>query len=304
MVIFKNIKMKITSSVIGLIFVFFCFSCSKELEVNEPDLAVSVEKQTVKLGDTVHFQFSGHADYITFYAGEDGSAYPNRFRTKIESAKPQLEFTSLGKFGTQLNTLRLLISTNFNGKVVKDDIYAADWIDITDRANLSTGADMPSGVIDLSDFTDHPQVNIAFKWVAKNLNNPQKSWWITNFSLKTIAPDGKVLPLISTLSEGGWLAHSVEGDARKWRITAADLYIGANANEADNEDWVITKAINLAAVNPDKGLPIKDLSGPVMSHSHIYTKPGIYKATFVMANTNVYDAREVVKEVEITVEEE
>src|SRR5690606_14427243 len=125
MVIFKNKKMKIISSVIGLIFVFFCFSCSKELEVNEPDLAVSVEKQTVKLGDTVHFQFSGHADYITFYAGEDGSAYPNRFRTKIESAKPQLEFTSLGKFGTQLNTLRLLISTNFNGKVVKDDIYAA-----------------------------------------------------------------------------------------------------------------------------------------------------------------------------------
>ncbi len=293
--------MKIIAFSMGLIFAFSCFSCSKKLEIKEPDLVVNVEKQTINVGDTAYFQLSGNADYITFYAGEDGTTYSNRLRTKIEGAKPQLQFVSLGKYGTQLNTLKLLISTNFNGKVVKDDIYAAEWIDISDRANLSTGADSPSGIIDLSDFTEFPQVNIAFKWDVKNLNTPQKSWWITNFSLKTLSPDGKVLPLISTLSEGGWLAHSVAGDARKWRITAADLYIGGSSNEPDNEDWVITKAINLAAVNPDKGLPIKDLSGSVNQWSHVYSKAGTYKATFVMANTNVYDSREVVKVVEITV---
>jgi hypothetical protein len=292
-------KIRIYLLVLPLMSCFF--SCSKSIEISSPEFNVTVAKQTYNVNEAVEFKFSGSADYVTFYDGSDGHNYEFRERTSIEGAVPQLKFDSEGKFGTQVNTLALLVSRNFNGQLNKESIYDAKWIDITDRATLSAGTVVSSGTIDLSDFIQRGPIHIAFKYIGKNMATPQKTWYITNFSLNTLAPGGKVLPIVPDLASGGWLEHSVAGDARKWRITAANLYIGANANEPDNEDWVITKPLQLTSVNPDAGLAIKDLSGPVSQYAHTYKEAGVYKVVFVAVNGNVYDRKQVVKEVMVTI---
>src|SRR5690606_18126264 len=72
---------------------------------------VSSKKKTYKVGEPVEFLIAGDADYITFYSGAKGEAYEDRY---TKTAIPQLKFDNIGKFGTQLNTLSLLVSSDFN----------------------------------------------------------------------------------------------------------------------------------------------------------------------------------------------
>ena len=101
------------------------FSCSKSIEISSPEFNVTVAKQTYNVNEAVEFKFSGSADYVTFYDGSDGHNYEFRERTSIEGAVPQLKFDSEGKFGTQVNTLALLVSRNFNAEIKKESIYVA-----------------------------------------------------------------------------------------------------------------------------------------------------------------------------------
>ncbi len=279
-------------------------SCDNAIEVVAPTFDVRTEKLEYRVDDTVHFIFSGDAEYITFYAGDKESEYKHRFRTQIAHAKPILNFTSEGKFGLPERNLTLRIATDFNGTMNTENILKADWEDISDRVNFSTGTIVPSGDIDLSDFIGYPRIHLAFKYVGiGNTAQPQKTWFIRDFVLQTYDEENNTYPIINDLSEGGWLQHSVEGDTRVWRITAADLYLGANANEPSNEDWVITKAINLASISPDKGVPIKTLTGTAEPLYHIYTEPGEYVVTFVAKNQNVYGEQEIIREVHLSIKE-
>lgn len=292
----KNIRFIIALYALTLV------SCSNEIEVETPVFEITTASNTYKAGETVIFNIEGYADYITFYSGEIGANYDYRERTQIEGAKPKLAFVSTVKYGKPADSLRLLISGNFNGTVTKEGIYKAKWIDITDRAVISTGTDVSSGVIDLSDFIEKPLVNIAFKYIG--VGSPtasQKSCWIKEFELKTLDSKGLEYPLIPTLNEAGWVQCNILGENRKWTISGSQLFIGANANEDSNEDWVITKSISLASLKPDKGTPIKSLSGPIKEWSHIYAEPGIYKVVFRAANSNIYGNREVLKEITLNI---
>ena len=277
-------------------------SCDNRIEVTTPTFDVKTERSSYKVDDTVHFIFSGDAEYITFYAGDEGAEYKHRFRTQIANAKPVLNFTSEGKYGPPERNLSLLLATDFNGVMNTENIKKANWQDISDKVNFSTGTIVPSGDIDLSAFIGFPQIHLAFKYVGiGNTTQPQKTWYIRDFVLKTYDEDNNTYSIVDNLSEGGWLQHSVEGDTRKWRITAADLYLGANANEPSNEDWVITKTLNLAAITPDNGTPIKTLTGTAEPLSHVYTEPGEYVVTFVAKNQSIYGEQEVIREIHLSI---
>src|SRR5690606_819161 len=132
----------------------------------------------------------------------------------------------------------------------------------------------------------------------------QKTWTVMDFMLNTYDDEGIAYPIIGDMSQAGWLQHSVEGDARKWRIQPNELWLGANANEDSNEDWVITKALNLASIAPDNGIAIKTLTGTIEPLYHIYTEPGEYTVTFVAKNQSVYGEQEIIREIHLTIEEE
>ena len=192
---------------IFLLPVISMMACDRSLEFDTPDWQVSVDKNVVKVGDTVRFSFSGSADYVTFYAGGEGSNYLYRERTNVDGVIPSMQFTSYRQWGTQVNTLNILISADYNGIANEENIYKAGWTDITDRATLSTGADnTPSGSIDLSDFKDEKLIYVAFKFQGWQNTSAQRTWTIKNFQINSLTPEGKLLAVIPTINAAGWVA--------------------------------------------------------------------------------------------------
>src|SRR5690606_15966755 len=156
--------------------------------------------------------------------------------------------------------------------------------------------------IDLSDFVSFPQIHLAFKYVGiGNTAQAQKTWTITDFVLSTYDVDDNTYPIVRSHSGGGRLQPSAAGDTRAWSRPVAGVGYGANANEPSNEDWVITKALNLASINPDNGVAIKTLTSTVEPLSHVYTEAGDYVVTFVAKNQSIYGEQEVVREIHLSI---
>ena len=63
---------------------------------------------------------------------------------------------------------------------------------------------------------------------------------------------------------------------------------GANYDFATNED-------------PDRGVPIKDISERLESFSYIYSDPGVYKAVFVAINAAGTKRESALKQIDLTI---
>ena len=83
-------------------------ACDKVLEIQEPDLNIQVDETEYHIGDTVKFEFSGTADFVTFFSGEPGREFQYKDRTFIEGL-PKLQFTTYNQ-ATQPGSLKLLVS--------------------------------------------------------------------------------------------------------------------------------------------------------------------------------------------------
>ncbi|MDR2283392.1 MAG: DUF5017 domain-containing protein [Sphingobacterium sp.] len=289
---------------------FFFLSCENAIVVNSPTFDVHVDKLVYKVKDTVRFSFSGDVEYLMFYSGERGAEYEHRLRTKVENAKPILKFENEFKYGPIERRFKLFVLTDFSGIMDADGINNATKHDISDRVNFSpppgkSGVWFDSGDIDLSDFVKYRQVNLAFQFVTEEMGvGNQGTLTIQNLSLTTYDEKQNAYPVLRELSDGGWLAYSFLGPNRVWRIRPQDLYIGVNPKEPANDDWVITKALDLSSILPDKGVPLKRLTSQLEDYKHVFTKAGEYVVTFVAKNENVYGEKEVLKKLNITIKEE
>lgn len=289
---------------------FFCslclmFSCRK-LEVATPGFDVSIAAATFKVGDTVRFNFSGQADNITFYSGEPGFSYKYKDRITADGI-PQLQFMSYLQNKGETNTLKLLVSTDFNGAYDSTGIQNATWTDITSQAVLSTGVDRtPSGIVDFSAFakTQKP-VYIALRYQGYYSDVlKQPTWSIRSFDIKHELPD-KVSTIVAT-TQVGWAAVDLKNPTVVWNVpTSGQVVINgtiAGSTKEDNDDWLISRAFDLRTVIRDAGLSIRDLgSATIDNYYYIYSKPGTYTLTFVAFNDSIDEHREVVREFTITV---
>lgn len=277
-------------------------ACNKH-EVENPAFDVTTAKTTYKAGDAITFNISGNPDLLVFFSGEPGKKYENINRIKADG-KPILKFVTSAQNGTQINSLAVLISADFNGTYSPGGIAAATWTDITSKATLSAGtANVASGDIDLSDFAGAERVFIAFKFTGQqSATSPQRQWTITNFVLNNVLTDGTVFPLFANISAPNWLAIDVANPAAKWTVSASQLLINGGAvNSANNEDWVVSSGVNLKTITPDFGTPIKDFTSLLPSYTYKYTAAGNYTATFLGSTNNVYGKKEVVKTVSLTI---
>jgi Domain of unknown function (DUF5017) len=288
-----------------LLLSFIFYSCSYE-EVSNVVFDVTTEKTAYKKGDTVKFNFIGNPDFIGFYSGEQGFDYAFKDRTVLEG-KAQMQFTTYKQNGTQLNSLQLLVSTDFKNVYDKNKlgIQSGKWTDITSRATLSDGADnTPSGVLDISDFaSQYKQVYVAFrKMDASSPTLKPNQWTIKNFNLDVKLADGTLYP-IANLSNAGWLAVDSLNSTYKWAISSTSLVCaGGNLNSPANEDWVITKALTPLNINADRAIPVKWLDTKrTPSYTYIYNTPGTYRVVFVASNQNIYDKKEITKEMTLVV---
>lgn len=274
-------------------------ACNKK-EVAELDFNVSVEKTTYKAGDTVNFKITGNPEQLTFYSGEKGSQYSNRERTTADGV-PQLNFSSYMQYGTQTNTLKLLVSSDFNGTYNAASIAAASWTDITSKAILSTGADnTASGTIDLSSFKSDKPIFLAFSFTGSTVST-QRTWTVKNVAVSNLLADGSRVT-VAGMADAGWIAINLNNSPRSWTVSATQLqFQGGAQGIGDNSGWLITKPLFLTKVSPDRGVALKNMSTRMTNYRYIYKTDGVFEPTFVAANTNVYGASNSVQQLSITV---
>jgi hypothetical protein len=300
----------------------FCLAiiaaCSdREMEI--PSFDVSTEFSQYKAGDKIKFLINGDPGVLTFYSGEPGKRFAYHNRTKAEGS-PVMSFTSNRANGTQQESLFLLVSSDFKGIVSGDNvatvqnIETAIWTDITDRAAWSTTGNKASGNIDLSDFKEAP-VYIAFKYKGY-AGSVQNKWTISAFILKNSLDDGSSYILanhgtaaianygVSTIFSPGWVARIVKGQY-SWVVGGSNFVMTGStsaAAAAESEAWCISGPVILDRVSPDVGIGINSSDASVSEYIYEYATAGEYKATFRAANVNIYEERELIKEVDLVIE--
>ena len=285
--------------------IIFATACTKK-EVADPGFTVSANKENYTIADTVFFSFSGTPWSVTFFSGEPYHKYENRERVTVADGKPVFQFSSTVTTGTQTNTLSLLVSSDFNGSYDSTSIYQATWTDITDRAKLATGtASVASGPIDLTQFIndDHP-VYIAFKYTGY-ANSAQRNWTLKTLTLDNVLPDNTSYNLLDiSESTAAFKPVLMKNTAVKWTVSTSQLNFkgGTTATSPEAEGWIISKPLNLRKVLPDHGVALKNMTTVMDSYYYIYTNPGNYTATFVVANTSRYDSKAAVHEVPVVVQ--
>ena len=196
------------------------------------------------------------------------------------------------------------MSTDFKGTYDSTAIKQATWTEITNRAVLSPGASTSSGDINLSDFAkaDKP-VYLAFQYTGNQSSTvAQRNWTITAVTLTNVFPSGKVYNIPFSFAQMGWFGVNIKNPANNW-IVGTDLRItGGAVNAPANEDWVITRPINLQDVLPDVGVGLKNTSTRLSTYTASFPAAGKYTVTFVGANHTVYGRTEVAKELVLTIE--
>ncbi|WP_187260680.1 DUF5017 domain-containing protein [Pontibacter beigongshangensis] len=294
----------------GMLIALTLLSCDKTMEVVAPDFDVQAEKLTYKVGEPVKFNFTGYAGHITFYSGLPGADYNFRDRTEVEGGKPQLHVTTqYGGGGTQLNSLKLMVSSDL-AALTAEGVKAASWTDITNRGTIAPNPTItPSGTMDISDVVE-PGKPLFFALKFEGATDPDKAagnWIVPEFKASTLLPDGSAIP-VATLQTAGWQPFSITNDANAWYSRGTPIVdlviIGGGKNAPESEDWYVTKPLYFTKVPPDRGTPIQNIGTNALdSHQFVYTQPGTYVVTFIGANQTVDDRKQVMRQFEITITE-
>lgn len=198
-----------------------------------------------------------------------------------------------------------------------------------------------SDSISLTDFNTSDSINIAFRATGKKYATAaQRKWQIQNLTLTNFLADGSNTALFSTFANTGWAQANIKNNPapsltttnyQAWNVGQA----GINANNAtlvisskacnsngipiqtaypitfdpsavtnvdENDDWLITSAINLKTVKPDVGIAIKKpLDVTLKNYKYKFTTPGTYTLTFVAQNQRLDEKREIVRQITIIV---
>ncbi|WP_028787734.1 DUF5017 domain-containing protein [Terrimonas ferruginea] len=312
----KAITTNITTGIILLITVLAQTGCSKKIEVNggEPDLKVSLPAITFKAGEPVTFQFKGDAGLISFFSGEVFHDYNFREGRVLEQGALKLSFNTAVQYGTQANQFSVQASSDFNGNYTAfSNVQQASWTDITNRFTIGTGTTYTlSGVKDITDLVQEGKpLYIAFKYIYRPsaTYGTRRTWRVQNFNLSsTTASLGT--QVIGNMTTSGFttVEQNPLTEPSATTISASTISLVGTAvtpSTLTNETWVITKGFSTGKVDlgPDRPVAIKGIAdAKLTSFSHIYEKPGTYKAYFIAANANIDDKKETVQSVDVIVE--
>lgn len=312
-----NMKTKYLTGKLVVLIVLLMIGCKKDA-IETPDVSVTVEKSTFKVGEPVVFNLKGNPDFISFYSGEYGNDYAYLGGRTMDIKSFSLAFQTRVRNGNQPNQFSVHISSDFNGKYDIASVRSGNFKDITDLVTLSTVNTVyaPSGELDLTPMvTDKSKpLYIGFRYVVKAqtaVNGTQRNWDVRDLTLKTLTDIGQTtaidqLTAAWTLVEDGSI---VEPGRNTVNENTGLITLRGNATAegklVETEAWAISKAIDLNTVilGPDKSIPVKSISETIVPvYNYTYTKPGIYKATFEVSNNRVDGKKTILKEIEITIE--
>ena len=134
----RTIQTYSTWTMLTMALLWMTTACSRD-SVDELRFQVTTEGnvQLIKCNESVTFLFEGAPDYITFFAGDAGNNYANRFRTEAELSQLTMEcsvrqqYNDTHYLGQEL--LHIYLSTDFSGTYSAEAIHQATWIPISGR---------------------------------------------------------------------------------------------------------------------------------------------------------------------------
>ena len=297
-------------------------SCDDQEEVDAPDFKVQLTSKTVKVGEEVEFEVENAPNFLYFYAGDFGHKYKFKDRTNAEG-NVTMSFLNSQKWGLGANskgTLTVWYSKDYDGSGAIESVNAANWTEISDRFNISTLYDFnlqESGNVDITDLADGNNIYFAFKYFCDNTGERPAEWYLDDLNIKMEVADAPAPLLVANESSPGfkpvdiqgvvsgwnankWYWSGDKGDNGLWRMRGQ---VKEGGQWIVNEDWLITNAINLTKVSPDKGTPLKTYSDQLESFTYTYSSPGTYTVTLVGNNTTIYGSQEKITELTIEVTE-
>lgn len=290
----------------------FLAGCIKDYRsVDAPTFDVSSENLEYPVNTPITFKVSGYADKVTFYPGDKGRNYEFKNRNRLEGAKTRLQFASMRQYGANPGvadeTMKLKISKNFNGKPNAVDIQAAEWIDITDRATWSTGANsnqVPSGIVDISDLTSGDSaIYLGFHYHELQTAQLKRAWYLYRVAVDNLMPDGSIVP-IANFSQLTFTPVNIQNPLRAWYIYADySLMWGGSETYPETEDWIISKPLFVNRTKGDLGISIRNSPKSLLTDYTFpgYKEPGVYKLVFEAYNATQWDTKQVLKEITLTI---
>jgi len=251
-----------------------------------------------------------------------GNKYKYKARTNIEG-NVTMSFLNSQKWGLGANkegALTVWYSKDYDGSGTVESVKAANWTEISDRFNISTLYDFTlqeSGNADITDLADGNYIYFAFKYLCVNTEDRPAEWHLDDLNIKMEVKDASAPLLVANESSPGFKPVDVQGvvsnpiankwswsgdmgDNGLWRMRGQDKVGG---QYIVNEDWLITNAINLTKVAPDKGTPLKTYSSQLESFTYTYSNPGTYTVTLIGNNTTIDGNQEKITELTIEVTE-
>lgn len=312
--------------------------CRKDKADAPSDFNVRTDELAYQQGDSVTFYLSGNPGTIVFFSGEAGKLYENRTRTSAAGIARLVFQTSMQQGPVPPkpcpDSLLLLISTDLQGYDAAH-IQQATWTNISGRntkwpKSLATSF-TTSDSIDISDFNNAEQVNIAFRVLNKKTGlTPQRKWAIQNLTLYNNLPEGSSAPLFTNFANTAWVQASLpETPPNKsginawnvgtWNISAADsvnnnngiairtsypitFNPGTDNNNEDNDDWLITTAVNLKTVKPDVGAVVKnEIALRATTFKYAFKKAGTYQITFVATNNSLNESKSQIRQLTLKI---
>lgn len=289
-------------------------SCDDLEGVDVPNFDIAFDTNA-KVGEPVEFTINEAPNFLNFYAGDFGHQYKFKERTNAEG-KVTMSFLNSQKWGLGSNateTLTVWYSKDYDGSGTVAAVQNATWIEITDRFDISTRYDFDfqsSGIVDITDLADGENIFFGFRYFSDNVEDRGAEWYFDGLKIE-MEVEGAPAPLtIADRNTPGFKPVDVQGvvpgwNAAKWYYDSGNNIwrMRGNSDKIVNEDWLITNAINLTKVNPDKGMPLKTYSEKLKAFEYTYSKAGTYTITFVGSNETIYGQKGDIKEYTINVTE-
>lgn len=282
------------------------------------DVTVRNNLQEVYVGDEVIFDFGGNPDYIVFYSGENGKKYANKDRLNVEVESMSLSYTIKQQYTNAAyqnrETMQICISTDFNGVYTAEAIEKATWTKISGTEDGRFMVPVCSGkssetVLDEGDLSAYKDKKfyLAFRYqtpAVLDLEYNQPRVDVEPLALMKKV-DGGTVVMNNPSKEFGFNYVFVKGNSQN-NFSANDsrlLFQPQNTWKVEVDVWAISQQLDVTAVSPDQGEPIKSLDMKSPSYSYRYNTPGEYIVTFVALNANMWNSESMVREMKIIVKE-
>lgn len=317
---------------IGFFMAVMAFSGCNTDSVDDVTFNVSIADcaDLVHKGREVTFLFEGNPDYITFYSGENGNNYANKDRTTVELNSLTLEaafkqqYTDQEYYNQEL--IHAYISESFTGSYTVEGIKSSQWIKISGNAPgqlivpvpLNSSAITTESTYDLSAYANK-NFYLAFEYNAPKRNEvPQVDGNgkyvqapridVQSLVLKKETVDGQQIEMSNTATDWGFqVVYENSEQKGTYLVNDESLLFQPQKNLEHNDDdvivWMVSQKLVPNSISPDRGIAIKGTDVSLSSYTYTYSQPGVYTATFIATNANMWNSKQMIKEITFTVSE-